>query len=256
VAFAFVERQRTPANFYFYTTAGVAFVLAGASFLLPASPRALLFAALAVGCAIAARRAGRATLAGHAATYAFAAMASGGVLEHAWEAAFAPPDALWTQATIWTVCVALATGIAAYSVMSSPTAGGTSRIPRVVLLALGAVAATGLLIGWAVPLVAGVPGAGADPGAVATVRTSLLAAGAFALAALGRREGWVEARWLSAPVLALGGVKILIEDLKHGRPATWFLAFAIYGAALILVPRMRRREILKGPASEREAKAS
>jgi hypothetical protein len=90
--------------------------------------------------------------------------------------------------------------------------------------------------------VAGAPGAGADAGTVATVRTAVLALGALALAAMGRTGAWMEARWLAWPVLAVTGVKILVEDLKWGRPATWVLAFALYGAALIVLPRLLRRE--------------
>jgi hypothetical protein len=42
-------------------------------------------------------------------------------------------------------------------------------------------------------------------------------------------------------VLAIAGVKMVLEDLPRSRPATLFLAFALYGGALIVVPRLRRR---------------
>jgi hypothetical protein len=32
------------------------------------------------------------------------------------------------------------------------------------------------------------------------------------------------------------------EDFKHSRPATLFIAMALYGAALIVAPRLRRTE--------------
>src|SRR6266545_1891346 len=83
IAFSFVERERTPANFYFYTTAGLAFVLAGAGFLLSGAPRALFWAALAVGAALGARHAGRLTFAWHAAAYAVAAALASGLIFHA-----------------------------------------------------------------------------------------------------------------------------------------------------------------------------
>jgi hypothetical protein len=243
VAFVFVERQRTPANFYFYTTAGAAFVLAGAGFLLPPDGRGLLWAALAIACAVGARRAGRATLAGHAATYALAAAVSSGLLEHAWESAFASPLIPWTPATIPPIGVALAIAVAACGVIRAPVEGRTASVTRVFLLSLLAASACGLLIGWVAPLAAGVPGSGADPGVVATVRTVFLALGALGLAAVGRLPAWTEARWLAWPILGIVGVKMMFEDLRHGRPTTQFLAFALYGAALILVPRLRRREL-------------
>jgi hypothetical protein len=254
VAFAFIERQRTPANFYFYTTAGAVFVLAGASFLLPPDGRGLLWAALAVACALCARRARRATLAGHTATYAAAAAVSGGLLEHAWESAFASPLVPWTPATLPSIGVALAVAVATWAVFGTPAEGGTARVPRVFLLALLAASVTGLLIGWVAPLVGGVPGAGADPGIIATARTVFLALGALGLAAMGRLPAFTEAPWLAWPVLGIAGVKMILEDLPRSRPATLFLAFAVYGAALILVPRLRRRE-LPAAAPPREAPA-
>jgi hypothetical protein len=242
VAFAFVERQRTPANFHFYSTAGAAFVLAGAGFLLPAGARGVLWAALAIACAAGARRSGRATLGGHAAIYAAAAALSSGLLAHAWESAFASPDEPWSPATPTDLAVAAGIAVAAWALAGAPSPGRTAHAPRLVLLALLAASATGLAVGWVAPLAAGTPAAAADPGVVATVRSVFLAIGALALAALGRLERWTEARWLAWPILGVAGVKMVVEDLPRSRPATLFLAFALYGAALILVPRMRRRE--------------
>jgi hypothetical protein len=74
----------------------------------------------------------------------------------------------------------------------------------------------------------------------------VLSLGALALAAMGRLAACCDARWLAWPVLGLAGVKMVIEDLPRSRPATLFLAFAVYGAALILVPRLRRRSAPQG----------
>jgi hypothetical protein len=250
ISFVFVERERTPANFYFYTSAGAAFVLAGAIFLLPAEPRGLLCSALAVAAALAARRAGRGTLASHAALYGVAAALSSGLVAHAGESLFASPAEPWTPATLASVVAAACAGVASWSLGTIPARGPLERVPRVALLGVLAAAAAGLLVGWIAPLVAGRPGAGADAGVVATVRTVILALGALGLAALGRTPIWSEARWLAWPVLALAGVKLVVEDLRRSQPATLFLAFALYGGALILVPRLRRREPLAGPPPE------
>ncbi len=242
IAFAFVERERSPANFYFYTTAGAAFLLAGATFLLPGGPRGLLWAALAVAAALGARRAGRGTLAGHAATFAVAAALASGLLAHAAEAVVEAPDVAWSPPSLAAVGVAAAFAVCAWALGAAPARGPLDRVPRIVLLVALAVSAAGLVIGWLAPAVAGTPGAGADAGVVATVRTVVLSLGALALAVLGRFDPWSEARWLVWPVLALTGVKLLLEDLHAGRPATQFLAFGLYGAVLIIVPRLRRRE--------------
>jgi hypothetical protein len=37
------------------------------------------------------------------------------------------------------------------------------------------------------------------------------------------------------------GLKMVAQDFKFSRPATLFIALALYGAALIIAPRLRRR---------------
>jgi hypothetical protein len=44
-------------------------------------------------------------------------------------------------------------------------------------------------------------------------------------------------------MLALVAIKLLAEDLPRGRPSTLFVALAVYGAALILAPRLARRSV-------------
>jgi hypothetical protein len=57
-----------------------------------------------------------------------------------------------------------------------------------------------------------------------------------------RRLRGPELRWLVPPALVVGGLKLLAEDVPRGRPATLFLSLAAYGGALVLVPRLLRRE--------------
>jgi len=57
---------------------------------------------------------------------------------------------------------------------------------------------------------------------------------------MGRSKRFVEWGWLLYPVLAATGLKILLEDFPRSRPATLFLALAVYGCALIFSPRLRR----------------
>jgi hypothetical protein len=58
---------------------------------------------------------------------------------------------------------------------------------------------------------------------------------------MSRHPRWPEVVWLLYPVLGLGAVKLVLDDLRRGRPATLFLSFVLYGAALILAPRIARR---------------
>ena len=102
---------------------------------------------------------------------------------------------------------------------------------------------TGAAGAWAIELALPlVRHAGAvDIGALATVRTVVIAVAAVMLAVLTRRRGFSEALWLAYAALAFGGVKLLLEDFPSSRPATLFIALAVYGVALMAVPRLTRR---------------
>jgi hypothetical protein len=61
------------------------------------------------------------------------------------------------------------------------------------------------------------------------------------LASAARRWALVELGWFVYPLLALGALKLLGEDLGRGRPTTLFFSLVLYGSALILAPRLLRR---------------
>lgn len=115
-----------------------------------------------------------------------------------------------------------------------------SGLRFVVILALVWVAG-GCVTGYLAPLLAGQPDGSANPGALATVRTAVLAVAALLTAWLSRQERFREWSWLLYPLLVGIGLKMVVQDFKDSRPATLFIALALYGAALILAPRIRRR---------------
>ena len=120
-------------------------------------------------------------------------------------------------------------------------AGTGPRLPRLFIIVALAWSLGGWIIAVAAPALSSTPGGGADAGIVATLRTSILAAAALALAWTGRHDRFREAGWLLYPVLVAGGLKLLVEDLPHSKPATLFLALALYGGALIAAPRLGHR---------------
>jgi hypothetical protein len=89
-------------------------------------------------------------------------------------------------------------------------------------------------------------GAG-DAGALAVVRTAVLAGSAIGLALAGRLPAWPELRPLASTALIVGLAKLVFEDLPHGRPGTLFLSFALLGAALIATASLRRRDHVTAP---------
>jgi hypothetical protein len=132
----------------------------------------------------------------------------------------------------------------------------TSRVPRAnvleqfppavvdLVLALGL---AGTVVSWLAPAVSGTD-PGGNAGALATLRTVALVATAVASAWIGRKAAHAEAGWLAYPLLAVTGLKMLLEDLPRGKPSTLILGFTFYGLGLILIPKIRARRKDAAPA--------
>jgi hypothetical protein len=109
--------------------------------------------------------------------------------------------------------------------------GAMFTLAGVSILGVGALAERGLAL---------VVAPDGDPGRTASVRTAVLAAASLLLAACGRLSALSGLARLATPVLAFCGLKLLFEDFPHGRPSTLVATFVLYGAALMIVPRMLR----------------
>jgi len=245
VAFSFVERrQKIRENFYFYTSVGIVLLLAGAALLLGEPARSLAWGVLALGVGFLAPRKGSRTLAVHSAIYATAAAIGSGLLGQAVVTLFFGSSVSWRPG-VATVAALVAVAGCAWLTRRVPRSNVVEQaVPAVVDLVL-ALALSGTWVAWLAPAIAG-GGPAASPGALATLRTVVLVASALAAAWLGRSAALTEAGWLAYPLLGLTGLKMLLEDLKQGTPATLILAFACYGLALILVPRIRSRRSAAG----------
>jgi hypothetical protein len=251
VAFAFVERrQKIRENFYFYTSVAIVFLLAGTALLLGEPARSLAWAVLAVGFAVLARRQQSRTIATHAAVYALGAALGGRLLGQSAAALFVGSDVPWRPGAA-DVLVLVALAGCAWLASRVPRTSPLDRIPLLLVDLAFALGLCGVVVAWLGPLVAG-SGPGASPGALATLRTAALVVSAVGLASLGRRETLREAGWLAYPILGITGLKVLLEDLPRGRPATLILGFAFYGLGLILVPRIRSRRRQGDPPGKGE----
>jgi heme/copper-type cytochrome/quinol oxidase subunit 2 len=111
---------------------------------------------------------------------------------------------------------------------------------RVVIVAALAWAAVGCITGFLAPVLAQSVDGIVDLGVLATLRTGVLAAATLLIAWGARHDRLREWAWLVYPMLVLIGLKMVAQDFKHSRPATLFIALALYGIALILAPRLRR----------------
>jgi hypothetical protein len=240
VAFAFVERrQKIRENFYFYTSVALVFLLAGTALLLGEPARSLAWAVLALAFGYLARRQKSRTLATHSAVYSLGAALGSHLLGQATVTLFVGSTVTWRPGAA-DVLVLLAVAASAWLASRVTPTEVIEQLPPVAVYLALALGVTGIAVAWLGPLVAG-SGSGGSPGALATLRTTALVVAAVAAAWAGREPAFAEAGWLAYPLLGVTGLKMLLEDLPRGRPATLILGFACYGLGLILVPRLRAR---------------
>ena len=230
-------------NYAFYSSLAIVLVLAGTPLVAASTTLCAVWCGLALGGAVLGCRLDRLVMRAHAAVYLVAAGAGSGLLALAFGAfvgATAPAGGEVPAA----VRFALATAVVGYAALVVLGRRGDvpwpNRLPELAVAVVAALGVGAMLVlagARVLPLHEGAP----DPAAMATLRSIVLAATALGLAATGRRLGRAELAWLVYPVLALGGLKLLAQDVPQGRPATLVLSFAAYGAALILAPRLLRR---------------
>jgi hypothetical protein len=236
-AAVFVERlESRRRNYYFYTTAGLVFALAGTAFAVPAGTVGLVYGVFGVAASWAGRFSRRVTYRAHGATYLVAAAAATGMVPHALYGLGVPivPDG---GVTTHMLIVLGLTIVALWGLSPGTTAPRPERrIPRLIGLVLLLGGTLAALVGW---LVTSSPSMAA--GSLATLRTALLVAGILVLAFASRRSALPEGAWLVYPLLVLAGFKFLVEDLPAGEPATLFVSFALYGLGLVVGPRLARR---------------
>jgi len=240
-SFAFMDRHSEQrVSFILYTTVALLCALLVVHELLWSTQRVLVLCLLAVAGAWLGTRYERATLSGHGALYALAAAFYSGLLIFCLEALLgstAPALSMLSPAA-WGV-LAVAAVYCAFPVHHGHTWGRLSPLPKLGVAALLALGLAAAAVAWATPWLAAGDGQRA---ALAVLRTAVLALLALLLAAAGRRPRLAEIAGLVYPWLALGGVKLMAEDLRVGGPGSLLLSFALYGGALILAPRLSRRK--------------
>ena len=241
--FKFIEgRQDLARNLYFYSTLALVLVLAGFTLIIPGQWLAAIFAIFAVVATGMWSRGGRLYLLLHGAAYVLAAAFASRMLSYGVWAMAASPVGPWSppgaMIAVTFVAVALSAWLAAVRSDrdDGPVAGGL----RLVIIAVLVWVTCSGLIGALAPVAAGWVDGSVDLGALATVRTGVLAAAAILIAWVGRHARFHEWAWLVYPLLVVIGLKMVLQDFNYSRPATLFIALALYGAALIIAPRLRR----------------
>ena len=241
-AAAFVHREwhARAANYYFYTTLAIVFALAGGAFMFTNAPASVLWTTLAIVMVWLGRRYRRATLHVHAIVYLLAGAWTSGLAAHIFASLFAPVAAslVVMNRTAWLVAAAIVVCWCIAEV-SSPQAG--RRVPRAMLTLFLVVTAAAVCVTLVFVLLRGEGDLMPRPALVATIRTGVFAAGAVIVAWLGARPTTPEFGWLLYPMLGWGLLKLLFEDFRVSPPSLLFVAFALYGAALIIAPRLGKK---------------
>jgi len=214
--------------------------LFGSALLLSGPALAGLWLVLAAAAAAWSPR--RPALRLHAAAFVWAAAGPSGLLETTVAALVSAAGAtasVYGPAAIATIAVAAAS----LAFMVRPTPGpdddASARIARVALAVVAGLGAAGIAVAATTSIAAAGTG-GVAPAARALLRTISLASAAVIFASVARRASRSELAGFAYALLVLGGVKLLVEDFPAGRPLTLFVAFALYGAALISIPKLLR----------------
>ncbi|MFN7953271.1 MAG: hypothetical protein U0610_16225 [bacterium] len=238
----------------YFSTLATFLAAEGTRVLLPAPFFPVVWASAAVAVAALALPRSRPVFQVHAALLSAAATVASGLFAASIASLALPASGPWPTLSGPVVAVlglAIGTGFLTYR--GAPLTGPDrlAKAARVAALAVALLGIGGAVARLLAAPIAGAPGAHADPGRLAVVRTGVLAAAALALAAWRALGGKRELGALAGAVLLLGGSKLVLEDLRIGSAAALVFSLALYGGALIVTPALLRRA--PSPASDSEA---
>jgi hypothetical protein len=236
-AFAFVVPGVGRAGL-FHGSLGLVLAAWGVLLACDAQSGALVWTILGLGLLIARRRGAPFALEIHGTVYLALAAITSGALAAALDALLGSAGGPWSKVT-GAGLLALAATAGSYALVASSPERTLSkwplRLPALVLAFVAVLGAGGLLVRL-------VSGPAASAPLVAVVRTAVLCGAAAALATARRFPPVSDLAVFAYPVLVAEGLKLVAEDLPRGTPTTLFIAFALYGAALIATPRILRAE--------------
>jgi hypothetical protein len=251
VAFGFIGKETASrGNFHFFASLGLLTALFGGVLWLRGPVLAGVWGGLALACAWSGARFGRNTLRLHATAYLVAAFLASGLGVVVVDAFAGGAGARWREFGAAAVLVASASALVAAGALmeTRPSPAMPARISAAAFTAVAAAAAGAAVLELVVGNGSSVH---RNPAAIAAGRSAILAGSAILLALAARRRS--DLALLVYAILAAGGLKMLVEDLPRGTPVTLGLAFALYGCALVVCPRLLRlRGARGGPPPRRK----
>jgi len=235
-----VRRQ----NFYYYSTVGLVFIVAGSALLTSPTWAAFAWSILAITMAWGSGRTGWVSLSLQSTVLLVAAGIGSGILATGAHALTGSAGATWPVTQMSHVGIAVATVVCLFIPVAqqSDRWGKLAGLPQLIVLALSVWEVGGLMVTISGPILADAAGAEPNAAVLAALRTAVLSAASVTLALSSRHWRWPEARWLVYPVLILVGIKLFVEDFPNGQPATLFVSLVFLGGALLLVAKLLKRE--------------
>jgi hypothetical protein len=244
LAFSPETRRLRGRNFFFYSTLGLLFVLAGSGLILPHNAAAILWSLLAIMMAVLSGRTGRVALSLQCTLLIFAAGIYSGTLATGLQALAGDAGPDWPGLAGNHVIVAIATVACLFIPVAQQSErwGRLAGLPQLIVLALSVWEVGGLMVVFLAPTLAAAASAEPDLAVLASVRTAVLSVASVTLAISSRHWRWPEARWLAYPLLILVAIKLFAEDFPHGNAATLFVSLAFVGSAVLLVAKVIKRD--------------
>jgi len=241
-AFVFVDRRfGRGSNFIYFASLALVLSIGGLATAASASLGVSALCGFAVIAAFLGARFDRITLRSHSAVYLAAAALLDGTVTRVLGAYLLPPASIARQPELTDLLV-IAAAIVCYlavAIAASRRSGGwLVRVPDFVIVSIALVGVGGVML-MVFTEIAGRSGP-VRAASVAAARSVIIALAAVGAAALGSLRDDRALRWLVYPLLVLCGLKLLVEDLRHGRPTALFVAFAAFGISLIVAPRLLR----------------
>ena len=235
------RRGNRDADFLFYASVSLGLLCVGVALLTTPSVRGVLWSILALLTALLGRRRHPGTLWSFAALLSVGGAFSTGLIREVGQALIGsePVRLAMSPASIAVLGLVVATYLVTVGPLPSDaaSAGASLRLPAAVLLLLASAGVATLLLQAARPFTA-------DPARLATARTLVAVAIALALALIRRRMPCPELTWIVNLALALGGVELVVRGLPSGRPLLLLVSFVLYGAGLLLIPRLFKQPAL------------
>jgi hypothetical protein len=241
VAFTVVRtRLGRGRGFFYFASLALVFLVLGSRVVASGPWLAWCLVGLGLMMAILGSRFDRVTLRIHSIIYLLLASLQSGMMAAAVDAFAGSAGSVWRPMTV-VGATNLAMILASYTVFVTRQGRDQdlrSRRSPSVFLAVLALLGVGNVVIVALTRMLSAPPPDAAPAIVAVIRTAVLSLTVVGLALVARREKFREMVWLVYPLLALGCLKLLLEDLHQGSPLTLFVAFGFFGTALIMAPRL------------------